>query len=81
MPIYEYECRSCGHRFERLLRPPAPLDGIHRCPSCTDENVERLLSPFAVSSAQTRHTSLQRARKLAEKEQREKKAAQAIHDH
>ena len=29
MPIYEYECEKCGHRFERLVRmdsdnPPCP---------------------------------------------------------
>ena len=29
MPVYEYECLKCGHRFERLMRmgaepPPCP---------------------------------------------------------
>lgn len=32
MPTYEYECRKCGHTFEKFQRisdPPAK-----RCPSC-----------------------------------------------
>jgi len=40
MPLYEYECFLCGHRFERIQRvsaPPAP-----ECPSCGGA-VRRLL--------------------------------------
>ena len=32
MPLYEYECEACGHRFERIQRfSDAPLD---QCPKC-----------------------------------------------
>jgi putative FmdB family regulatory protein len=40
MPLYEYECLVCGHRFERIQRfsdPPAS-----RCPACGG-SVRRLL--------------------------------------
>jgi putative FmdB family regulatory protein len=32
MPLYEYECDTCGHRFETIQRfSDPPLD---RCPNC-----------------------------------------------
>ena len=47
MPLYDYECRKCGHEFEVLIRPgiAAPT-----CSSCGSDELERLLSGFAVSS-------------------------------
>ncbi len=41
MPIYEYECPSCGHRFEKLVRinaEPPP------CPACEGTEVRKLVS-------------------------------------
>ena len=44
MPLYEYECRDCGTRFEALVTAG------HRpvCPSCHSEKLEKLLSVFGV---------------------------------
>jgi putative FmdB family regulatory protein len=45
MPLFEYECRGCGHHFEFLTREgqtPA-------CPSCKGDDLQKLLSVFAVS--------------------------------
>lgn len=42
MPIYEYECASCGERFERLQRLSDPPP--EKCPACGAATVERLLS-------------------------------------
>ena len=45
MPTYEYECRSCGHRFEQFQQmSDAP---VKKCPECGKRKVERLLSAFA----------------------------------
>jgi len=57
MPLYEYRCRCCGKRFERLVRgmATAPATGTAVagtvpaivCPECQSAEVERLLSAFA----------------------------------
>ncbi len=45
MPLFEYECKGCGKKFELLVRGrEAP-----RCPTCGGEQVEKCLSVFAVS--------------------------------
>lgn len=45
MPIYEFECRSCGHRFEELVGSHVGLETADvRCPECGKAEVERLLS-------------------------------------
>lgn len=44
MPIYEYACQSCGHRFEHLTR--AGQDAV--CPACEGRTLNRQSSTFAV---------------------------------
>ena len=45
MPIYEYECRRCGHRFELIQKfSDKPRK---RCPECRGA-VDRLISPPAI---------------------------------
>jgi len=41
MPIYEYECKKCGYRFERLQTMKE--EPITSCPKCRGE-VHRLIS-------------------------------------
>ncbi|MGD8441533.1 MAG: zinc ribbon domain-containing protein [Holophagae bacterium] len=45
MPLYEYECFLCHHRFERIQRVDA--DPIRECPSCGGA-VRRLLGTPAL---------------------------------
>jgi len=45
MPLYEYECKTCGHRFERIQRFSDPL--VKKCPECGGK-VEQVLSAPAV---------------------------------
>jgi putative FmdB family regulatory protein len=45
MPLYEYRCKSCGHRFEKIQSFSAPDE--KECPVCKGE-VERLISAPAV---------------------------------
>ena len=42
MPIYEYECQKCNHKFDmmhKVIDYPAVV-----CPQCSENNVERLVS-------------------------------------
>lgn len=42
MPIYEYECRACGHRLETLQKiSDAPLK---TCPHCGKPGLRKLVS-------------------------------------
>jgi putative FmdB family regulatory protein len=45
MPLYEYQCTKCGHRFERIQKFSDPL--VKKCPECGGK-VEQLLSAPAV---------------------------------
>lgn len=45
MPIYEYACRGCGHRFEQLVYGRA----VPECPACRGRKVEKQLSVFAAA--------------------------------
>lgn len=42
MPIYEYACRSCEHRFETIQR--ASEEPLRDCPECGDATLKKLLS-------------------------------------
>jgi putative FmdB family regulatory protein len=45
VPLYEYECKKCGHRFERIQKfSDKP---VTRCPECGGK-VEQLLHAPAV---------------------------------
>ena len=46
MPLYEYACRDCGHRFEYLTR----AGSTPSCPACASAALEKQLSVFAVSA-------------------------------
>ncbi len=46
MPIFEYQCKACRHRFEQLVfssdtEPPA-------CPACGGGKVEKQMSAGAI---------------------------------
>ena len=60
MPIYDFHCRTCGKTFETLVRPQ---DAAPACPSCHGVDLEKLLSGFAVSSAESRAASALGSRK------------------
>lgn len=46
MPIYLYECDSCGVRFERLERMSA--EPLTQCPECDDGQVHRIIQPVGI---------------------------------
>lgn len=45
MPLYEYGCEACGHRFEiqqKLAEAPLSL-----CPACSKESLQKIISAAA----------------------------------
>lgn len=55
MPLYEFQCKGCGHEFEDLVLGAAKhaLDPDRGpvCPSCHGQQLERLLSVFSLNAA------------------------------
>lgn len=49
MPVYEYTCKDCGHRFD-MMRSMKDSDAVAICKHCKSENTRRLLSVFFASS-------------------------------
>lgn len=49
MPIYEYECKRCGEKFEAMRRFDEN-DREIKCPKCGAVGPERVLSVFASSA-------------------------------
>jgi putative FmdB family regulatory protein len=45
MPLYEYECEACRHRFERIQKFSDPP--VEQCPNC-EGKVRKLLSSPAI---------------------------------
>lgn len=55
MPIFEYICKQCDHRFEAISRDQeAPV-----CPSCASADLDQQFSSFAVGSPQKSFASPQ----------------------
>lgn len=69
MPIYDYRCRKCAHRFEQVVKP----DETPACPACGAADPERFF-PFsaAVSTGKTRERALTGARSKARAVKKEK---------
>jgi putative FmdB family regulatory protein len=42
MPLYEYECTACGHRFEQIRKFSDPP--VETCPNCGEAKVQKLVS-------------------------------------
>src|SRR3954467_10553430 len=43
MPLYEYECDNCGHRFEKIQKFSDPLEKT--CPKCGGPGHKLMSSP------------------------------------
>ncbi|MEZ5357324.1 MAG: zinc ribbon domain-containing protein [Candidatus Zixiibacteriota bacterium] len=54
MPLYEYSCKECGHRFEELVSSMSAENPP--CPSCGNKQTDKLLSTFAASTGATSTT-------------------------
>ncbi len=45
MPIYEYQCDACGHKFEILQKISDDL--LTTCPDCNEEKLRKLVTAAA----------------------------------
>jgi putative FmdB family regulatory protein len=54
VPLYEFACRSCGHRFEELVATHVgTAEAAVRCPECGGGEPQRLVSSsFAATHRQ-----------------------------
>jgi len=48
MPIFEFQCRECGAKFEKIV---SSASGKVSCKNCDSTKVSKLLSVFAVSAS------------------------------
>jgi putative FmdB family regulatory protein len=80
MPIYEYECRRCGDRFECLLLKSSPEA---KCPSCQSTDLEQLISLCAVSSEASKEANLSAAHRktAAVHEEKRHEEHKQLHHH
>lgn len=80
MPIYEYECRQCGHRFEYLVLASSPPA---ECPSCRKQDLEQLISLSGMSSESSREANYSAAHNKAASSRKEKHQEdhKHLHDH
>jgi putative FmdB family regulatory protein len=46
MPLFEYQCRDCGAKFEKLVTSSSTEVA---CKNCSSPRVDKLLSVFAVT--------------------------------
>jgi putative FmdB family regulatory protein len=61
VPIYDFQCRHCGHAFEALVRP----HDTPECPACRSRDLAKLLSSFAVTSPEKKQAIADRQVKKA----------------
>jgi putative FmdB family regulatory protein len=66
VPIYDYRCRACGKEFEAVVR----TGDTPQCPACQGQDLERLLSSFAVSSPEMKKSLAARQVKKAASDER-----------
>ena len=45
MPIYEYECQSCGYQMEAIQK--ISDEPLTQCPECGEETLKKLVSAAA----------------------------------
>jgi putative FmdB family regulatory protein len=46
MPVYEFECLSCGTEFTATLSVEELESGSLKCPNCGGDNIKQLMSAF-----------------------------------
>jgi len=80
MPIYEYLCAECRHRFEYLLLSSS---AAANCPACGSLKLEQQISGYAVHSEASHQTNLSAAHRkvAAARGERSRDEHQHLHEH
>ncbi len=74
MPIFDFKCVKCGHKFEELVRG----DQVPACPKCAAGDAERQFPlSVAVSTPKSRARTSAIARRAASSEHKDKQVAEA----
>ena len=50
MPIYEYRCKHCGAKFDKLVKLSTKTSDVE-CPKCGEHKAEKSVSLFGTSGA------------------------------
>ncbi len=58
MPIFDFDCKSCGERFEALVR----RESAPACPNCAGTDVERQFPMPVVQSESTKRLAMRAAK-------------------
>jgi len=57
MPLYEYQCKTCGNQFEKMVSF-AEADHKPECPRCHSNETQKRLSLFASAGSSTSGATL-----------------------
>ena len=52
MPIYDFKCKSCKHKFEKLIFKEEEIKEI-KCPKCESKDIEKLLTTFRIGGSES----------------------------
>jgi len=80
MPVYEYHCKHCATSFEYLLLHSSPAA---RCPECSGQDLQQLISVCGMSSEGSRQASLsaQHRKVAAVRQDRVRGEHRRLHEH
>ncbi len=51
MPVFDFKCKDCGEKFEKLIFKEEEIKNI-TCPKCGSKNIEKLLSGFRIGGTE-----------------------------
>ena len=51
MPMYEFECKECGHQFEKSMTVAEHDKEEVRCPKCDSKEVKHLIEDVYVTTS------------------------------
>lgn len=72
MPMFEYTCRACAHRFEMLvLKTITPA-----CPKCASQDLERMISLPALKTEEGTQKAIKQSHGIRMKGRKDELVAQ-----